>query len=209
VPATSSSSGQRITLEEHTAVVSDDERRQFEDLFRDHVQAVFRYALARSGDHDTARDVIAETFLVAWRSLPEVPGDPRAWLLGVARRVLQTQFRASYRRRALYEKAASQPLYGDGSDLDPSKLTAEKFAVRAAFVRLSARDQEVLSLVAWEGLSNVEAAKVLQLSHQGFRVRLHRARKRFAVALQAEGYASPSAPDSHRVAQIISPIEET
>ena len=190
-------------------MVSDDDRRQFEDLFRDHVQAIFRYALARSDDHDTAHDVVAETFLVAWRRLPDVPADPRAWLFGVARRVLQTQVRAAYRRRALYEKAALQPGYGDGSDLDPSKLTAEKFAVRAAFAQLSARDQETLSLVAWDGLSNVEAAKVLGLSHQGFRVRLHRARNRFAAHASAEGLASPSAPDSHRAVQTVSPIEET
>jgi RNA polymerase sigma-70 factor (ECF subfamily) len=188
-------------------VVSDDDRRQFEDLFRDHVQAVFRYAVARS-DHEAARDVVAETFLVAWRRLPDVPGDPRAWLLGVARRVLQTQLRGGYRRRALYEKAAFQPLSGDGSDLDPAKRTVEKFAVRAAFGRLSARDQELLSLVAWDGLDNLEAAKVLRLSHQGFRVRLHRARKRFADALKAEGLERPLAPDAPRVTQTISPIEE-
>jgi RNA polymerase sigma factor (sigma-70 family) len=188
-------------------VVSDGDRRQFEDLFRHHVQAVFRYALART-DHETARDVVSETFLVAWRRLADVPREPRAWLLGVARRVLQTQLRGGYRRRALCEKAAFQPLRGGGLDLDPAKRTVEKFAVRAALGRLSARDQELLSLVAWDGLNNLEAAKVLRLSPQGFRVRLHRARKRFADALEAEGFEWPSAPDVPDVTQTISTVEE-
>jgi RNA polymerase sigma-70 factor (ECF subfamily) len=184
------------------------DQKQFEDLFRSHVQAVFRYALARS-DRDTARDVVAETFLVAWRRLSDVPEEPRAWLLGVARRVLQTQFRAGDRRRALYEKTALQPRGGDGSDLDPARRTVERLAVRAAFGRLSARDQEALSLVAWDGLSNLEAARVLHLSHQGFRVRLHRARRRFADALQAEDLVPSSEPDVPRAVPTISPIEET
>jgi RNA polymerase sigma-70 factor (ECF subfamily) len=35
-----------------------------------------------------APDVVAETFLVAWRRLDDVPADPLPWLYGVARRVL-------------------------------------------------------------------------------------------------------------------------
>lgn len=34
--------------------------------------------------------MVAETFLVAWRRLDELPDEAKPWLLGVARRVLAT-----------------------------------------------------------------------------------------------------------------------
>ena len=45
------------------------------------------------------------------------------------------------------------------------------------------RDREALLLVAWDGLSNSDAAKVLGCTTAGFAVRLHRARVRLAQAL--------------------------
>jgi DNA-directed RNA polymerase specialized sigma24 family protein len=59
-------------------------------LYREHYDSVLSYA-ARRIDPDTARDIAAETFLVAWRRSTAVPQDPRLvrpWLYGVARRVL-------------------------------------------------------------------------------------------------------------------------
>ena len=47
--------------------------------------------------------------------------------------------------------------------------------VLATFRLLSAADQEVLSLVAWEDLTPAEAAKVLGIPAARFSVRLHRA----------------------------------
>ena len=141
-------------------MVSDDDRRQFEDLFRDHVQAIFRYALARSDDHDTARDVVAETFLVAWRRLPDVPADPRAGcsasLDGFSRPRSAPPIAAGL--FTLPEGSASARVrrwFGSRS----KQANCRASLPSAAFAQLSARDQETLSLVAWDGLSNVEAAR--------------------------------------------------
>ena len=43
---------------------------------------------------------------------------------------------------------------------------------------LSEVDREVVLLVAWEGLTPVQAATVLGLTSNAFSVRLHRARRR-------------------------------
>lgn len=43
---------------------------------------------------------------------------------------------------------------------------------------LSAGDQEILSLVAWEELTPAEAAEVLSIPVARFSVRLHRAKQR-------------------------------
>jgi RNA polymerase sigma factor (sigma-70 family) len=69
-------------------------------LYRDHGREITGYALRRAASPEDAADVVAETFLVAWRRLGEVPVDEEArlWLYGVARRVLANQHRAERRR---------------------------------------------------------------------------------------------------------------
>lgn len=56
----------------------------------------------------------------------------------------------------------------------------------AAFARLGANDREVLALAAWEGLDAGEIAMVLGCSRNAARIRLHRARRRFASELRAK-----------------------
>jgi RNA polymerase sigma-70 factor (ECF subfamily) len=48
---------------------------------------------------------------------------------------------------------------------------------------LSARDREILMLVAWDGLSVDEAATALGCSRGAAKVRFHRAKRRLARAL--------------------------
>src|SRR6516164_5746133 len=83
-----------------------EERNAFERLFRGHHLAVHRYALRRVGER-AADDVVAETFLVAWRRHEEIVGDPLPWLLGVARRVCANQLRASVRQASLGRRLAA------------------------------------------------------------------------------------------------------
>lgn len=80
-----------------------DFEERFNALYRTHWPAVLRYASRRS-DPDTARDVVAETFLVAWRkhsAIPEDPGQIEPWLYGVARRVLANIERSAHRSQRL------------------------------------------------------------------------------------------------------------
>ncbi|SNS25815.1 RNA polymerase sigma-70 factor, ECF subfamily [Streptosporangium subroseum] len=65
-------------------------RDRFEALYLACYPAVHRYALRRTDSVDDVADVIAETFLTAWRRLDDVPeGDATLlWLYGAARRVL-------------------------------------------------------------------------------------------------------------------------
>ena len=75
-------------------------------------------------------------------------------------------------------KAEPGPSCEDEAD-DVSELAG---AVALAFARLNPRDQEILRLAAWEQLSSSEGAAVLQCSVPAYRMRLHRARIRLAVA---------------------------
>ena len=161
-----------------------DDRERFERLYRENFRAVLRFALARI-DPERAKDVAAETFLVAWRRLDDVPAEPRLWLLGVARRVIAGQFRSEARRRALALRL--QAMHGSTvTEADLSGPLAERDQVLAAFAALGERDREVLRLVTWDGLSAAEAAEVLGVTRLAFAVRLHRARKRLAQALAVD-----------------------
>jgi DNA-directed RNA polymerase specialized sigma24 family protein len=84
-----------------------DRRECFERLFEEHFRTVSGYALRRAGAGE-ADDVVAETFLIAWRRLEDVPAEAKPWLLGVARRVLANRHRGAARRAALTERIARE-----------------------------------------------------------------------------------------------------
>jgi DNA-directed RNA polymerase specialized sigma24 family protein len=79
------------------------DRERFERMYRDYADRVHSYAWRRS-DATTADEVVAEVFLVAWRRLDHVPGEPLPWLLAVSRRVLANQRRSSRRAAALQRR---------------------------------------------------------------------------------------------------------
>jgi RNA polymerase sigma factor (sigma-70 family) len=150
-------------------IYSAPQERRFTQLFDAHFRTVSAYALRRSTPAE-ADDAVAETFLVAWRRLDEVPENAKPWLLAVARRVLANQRRAAGRRGALAERVA-----GEGIDNHEPR---ERPLVLRALSRLSEPDREALLLVAWDGLSTAEGAIALGCSQSAFKVRLHRARGR-------------------------------
>ncbi len=149
-----------------------DER--FAALFERTHRPLLAYALRRVSDPADAADVVAETFLVAWRRLDDVPlGEAaRPWLFGVARRVLANLYRGERRRDALTERLRQQltEVTVEADEPDTPAL--------AALRRLPEADREVLRLLAWEELARDEIALVLGVSRAAVRVRLHRARRR-------------------------------
>ncbi|HEY2075450.1 MAG TPA: sigma-70 family RNA polymerase sigma factor [Streptosporangiaceae bacterium] len=164
--------------------MADHEAEQFEALYREHFRGVLGYALARL-EPERAKDATAETFLVAWRRLRDVPSDPAPWLFGVARKVVAEQLRADSRRAALADRLSSPGWQQPGHAADPADQVAQRDTALAALARLSDRDREALTLLAWHGLSAGQAAQALGVSSLSFAVRLHRARRRLASALDA------------------------
>lgn len=151
--------------------------RAFDALFAAHYGAVLGY-IVRRAPMANAEDVLAETFLVAWRRPGRVPEDPLPWLLGVARRVLANQRRADLRRGRLIDrlKVALPPAAWE----PPTTLSPE---LAAALTSLPTREREALLLTAWEGLDSARAARAAGCTTAAFRVRLHRARRRAAAQL--------------------------
>jgi RNA polymerase sigma factor (sigma-70 family) len=165
---------------------------RFSRLYREQGRAVLGYALRRVDDPEDAADVVAETFLVAWRRIAEVPlGEAeRLWLYGTARLVLSNLHRSERRRTRLGARLSEQ-LRGElTAPPEPSGEAAE--ALRA-MGGLGEEDRELLLLVAWEELSPSEAARVLGISALAARSRLHRARRRLRKLLDDDAGGAGSA----------------
>jgi RNA polymerase sigma-70 factor (ECF subfamily) len=160
-----------------------DERADFERLFRENYDAVFRF-VARRTPPDAVQDIVAETFLAAWRRHRELRGDALPWLLGVARRVSANHLRGDARRRALDDRLSAQRF--ESSCSDPERGSH----ISLALSRLSERDREALMLVAWDGLEHRAAATVMGCSTTAFTVRVHRARRKLKAALTADGHTT-------------------
>ena len=155
---------------------------EHEDRFRQVYAATFElllaYAMRRVEQPEDAADVVAETYLVAWRRRDELPVDAEVplWLYGVARRVLSNHHRGGVRRQRLGERLRQR--IGAAVSADPAAEVPGRLVVRAALARLPELDREVLTLTVWEGLEPREAAVVLGVSAAVVRTRLSRARAR-------------------------------
>jgi RNA polymerase sigma-70 factor (ECF subfamily) len=157
-------------------------RQQFEAMYVEQGPALRTFVHRRIGSA-VADDVVAEVFLAAWRRYDEVPSDPLPWLFGIARGVLANQRRGQRRAASLYERLVTSTT---PQDLEPRhEARVDLSPVLQACASLGSRDQEVLLLVAWDGLDRAQAARVLGISTAQFAVRLHRARRRLRRAVDA------------------------
>ena len=154
---------------------------RFGALFESTHVALLGYAVRRVGDPADAADVVAETYLVAWRRLEDVPpgAEARPWLFGVARRVLANHYRGERRRLALADR-----LRDSLHQAVPPPEVPEPTLVERAVQRLGDDDRELLRLVAWEEFAREEIAVAMGLSRAAVRVRLHRARGRLREAMR-------------------------
>jgi RNA polymerase sigma-70 factor, ECF subfamily len=156
-----------------------DQEARFNRLYERHFDAVRAYAWRRAPG--LADEIVAETFLVAWRRLPDVPDDSLPWLIGVARNVRANLQRSDRRRSALVERLGPEAPAAE----DQLASVDEREALRSVLAGLSETDREVLLLTAWDDLDRSQVAKALGCTRANVAVRLYRARRRLEAALAA------------------------
>jgi RNA polymerase sigma-70 factor (ECF subfamily) len=157
-------------------------RERFEAAYRELYAPICGYTLRRIREPEDAAEAIAETFATLWRRFDACPqgAELRPWLFGVARRVIANQRRGERRRTALGERLVESL---DRGAFEAVESPDDSSALAQAFESLSDSDRELLSLVAWEGLTRDELAVALGTSRAIVRLRLHRASKRLRAAL--------------------------
>lgn len=174
----------------------DDRRARYEALVYAVIEPLRRYTRRRT-DGTTAEDVVADTLLVLWRRLDDVPADGELpWCYAVARRCLANAERSRHRHRRLTERIArldppARPVAYDVEPPDP--------ALHRALLRLRPDDRELLRLWAWEDLEPREIAAALGITPNAVSIRLHRAKARLAAELDTTG--SPARKTAHGAGQ--------
>jgi RNA polymerase sigma factor (sigma-70 family) len=153
----------------------------FAVIFDRHAASVGRY-LARRVGREAAQDLVAETFLAAFkgragydRARPEA----RPWLFGIATRLLARYWRAEQRRLEVLAVVPAEPPNPGHEERVTAELTARQMRqpLVAALAALPAGDRDALLLVAWAQLTYAEIAAALEIPVGTVRSRLNRARR--------------------------------
>ncbi len=161
------------------------DQEAFRALYREHLPTIRRYLAARA-PASQVDDLAAETFLVAWRRLADMPPQALPWLLNVAAKLLANQRRKTDRSVALVERLVHVSRLDDPGAAFAAERRAEHLAVLHALARLSPGDRELMLLSVWDGLRPREIAVVLAVNPVSVRARLSRARRRLERVLRAE-----------------------
>ncbi|WP_026415487.1 RNA polymerase sigma factor [Actinomadura oligospora] len=165
------------------------DRDRFTAVYDRHYADVHRYVAGRLGPQ-TAEDVVADTFLAAFRrraAFDPSRGSVRPWLFGIATNLIAQHRRAETRRYQAFAQVGADPHPGGHDDRVAASVSAERLQpeLARALAALSRKDRDVVLLKALAQLSNEEIAEVLGIPYGTVGSRLSRARMRLRAALPA------------------------
>lgn len=162
----------------------------FAELYRRHMTRVYRYHIAHVGNVKDAEDLTSQTFMAALEGIRSYRGSGTfaAWILGIASRKRLMFFRGS-RPEVPLEAAIHYPSPG----LPTDKAAAQRLqleSVSHALQQISADRAEAISLTYFGGLSNLEAARILNRSEAAVKMLISRGlqdlRERTSLGLEVE-----------------------
>jgi RNA polymerase sigma-70 factor (ECF subfamily) len=185
-------------------------RLSFDDLYRDHIDRIFRYAQRLCGEPEAAKDLVQDTFLNAYRGYKDFRGESQVstWLYTIASRACQ---RLRRKRKGQPDHELSLEEFVPSTDgelrlqipvegLTPEEALANKqlrHALDLAIGRLPPKYRMVLVLRDMEGLSAKEVGSVIGLNERAVKSRLHRARLFVRRELSARGVGALLTPGHH------------
>jgi RNA polymerase sigma factor (sigma-70 family) len=152
----------------------------FGRIFDRHRHRVFRHSYRLVAVSADADDIVAVTFLEAWRradAVRFVDGSMLPWLLVTATNSARNLARSSRRYR---EMLARLPIDQHEDDRNRDQYDTE---ARDALRQLSLADQRILTLCVLEDLSERDAAALLGVPAGTVKSRLSRAKRRLAASL--------------------------
>lgn len=183
--------------------------KNFDTLYKDHVDLMYRFAHRLCGEPEAAKDLVQETFLNAYRGFDKFRGDAQisTWLYTIASRAC---LRMRRRRKGAPERELSLEEFIPASDgefrlqipidgLSPEAALQNKQlreALDAAINRLPNKYKMVLVLRDMEGLNAKDVGAIMGLNERAVKSRLHRARLFVRRELSAKGLGKVSSGHS-------------
>lgn len=155
-------------------------------LFDRHHEAVRQLLLRAAPNPADVDDLVQETFLTAARAAASFDGrdSGKPFLLGVAVQMLRRRRRSFGRLRTMLESFGKAPTSAPRTPEEATSQAQEDDRLHAAIARLSEDKRLVLVMVEWNGMSGVEAAKVLGIPVGTVWRRLHEARAEIRRTLE-------------------------
>lgn len=157
-------------------------------LYARHEARVYRFALRFVRREDIAEDIVADTFLDAWRQAPtfERRSSVGTWLLAIARFKALSEMRK--RGEAPLDEEVAQALEDEA---DTPEVAAQKkdkgAALRACIDRLSPEHREVIDLVYYHDRSVEEVSRIVGAPENTVKTRMFHARKRLSELARLAG----------------------
>ena len=152
------------------------------------IERVYSYVAYRIGSGADAEDVtstVVERALRYRSSYDPARGDPRSWMLGIARTCVDDHLRS--RTHASLE-GIDQP-----AEHSEESATLDRLSIAAVVAKLDGRDRELIALRYGAELTSKEIGAVLDLKPSAVDVALHRMRVRLRHELELAGYGSEEA----------------
>lgn len=176
------------------------DRAAFAALYDRLYPDVARYCRRRLFDRAAAEDVTSEVFLKVAAHFADFRGttesDFRLWLFRIATNAVNEHLRQSLRRQTLLE-AAIRSQQRSESDLRAAEAheILDWSAVYQAILALDERDQSIITLRFFAGLSHAEIAQVIKATPGAVRTALSRTlqglREKFAAPCPSADAAGP------------------
>lgn len=168
---------------------------RFDDLLQRYEKEIYRFACRMTGNSEDAADILQETFLRAFKSLPKLSHDAnhRAWLYRVAGRLSLNLARSKKVRKTVpLEEAFHLPeRNGDLESLVETRRLAR--AISTAVRKLSSRQRIALLQRKFEGLPYSEIALTLGCSEESARAHVYQAMEKIRRDLISDHAKKPRA----------------
>ncbi len=154
-----------------------EEHLQFEPLFDQYFDRIFRYVFSRTNNRQVAEDLTGQIFLKILEALPRYQSRRplAAWVFTIARNTLFSHYRFTLRHPIQSLEAAgvnqSIPIPGLGGN---SNDVDRYIDLEKAINRLPVRDRELLRLKYAAGLSFDEMGDLLRKSPAAIKMAIHR-----------------------------------
>lgn len=164
------------------AATADGDRKAFEAIVERHHGVVYRVAWRMTAGHADTEDIVQETFLRLWNNPVQVRHGValRAWLIRVATNLAIDRTR---RKPTTDIDAIPEPEDDAPDALDQVIGQGSVNEVDAAIAGLPDRQRLALVLVHFENMSNIEAARAMDVSVEAIESLLARARRALKAAL--------------------------
>lgn len=173
----------------------------FDDIYRQYAPQVFRVCMGYTNDHDQAKDLTQETFILVWRHLGSFRGDSGVgtWIFRIATNNCLRAYERSQRVKVtsmdpaapVLENAPDTVGYPDTSgSLDAREAERREEKKRrflyTCIADLAETDRIIISLVL-EDVPQADIASIVGLSAANTRVRIHRIKEKLALQFKQHG----------------------